>query len=264
MNSKVINLTNKVAIITGASSGIGRETAILFNKLGANILLTGRDTERLNNLKDELIKDNNDSGNNIKIFAADLSKEEDCNKLINNAKKEFKKLDILVNNAGLLKKGTIEDTKIEDYDYIMNVNLRALVILTQLAVPLLKETKGTIINVSSVNGIRSFPGVLAYNISKAGVDQLTRCSALELSQYGIRVNSVNPGVTVTELHRRSGMDETTYKNFLEHSKTTHALGRPGEAIEVANTIAFLASDASSFITGASIPVDGGRHAMCPR
>uniref|UniRef100_A0A0K0DYL5 3-oxoacyl-[acyl-carrier-protein] reductase FabG-like n=1 Tax=Strongyloides stercoralis TaxID=6248 RepID=A0A0K0DYL5_STRER len=264
MNSKVINLANKVAIITGASSGIGRETAILFNKLGASILLTGRNTERLNNLKAELVKDNNGNENNIKIFVADLSKEEDCSKLIHNTQKEFKRLDILVNNAGLLKKGTIEDTKIEEYDYIMNVNLRALVLLTQLAVPLLKETKGTIINVSSVNGIRSFPGVLAYNISKAGVDQLTRCSALELSQYGIRVNSVNPGVTITELHKRSGMDEIAYKNFLEHSKTTHALGRPGEAIEVANTIAFLASDASSFITGASIPVDGGRHAMCPR
>uniref|UniRef100_A0A0K0FYX3 3-oxoacyl-[acyl-carrier-protein] reductase FabG-like n=1 Tax=Strongyloides venezuelensis TaxID=75913 RepID=A0A0K0FYX3_STRVS len=264
MNSKIINLTNKVAIITGATSGIGKQTAILFNKLGASVLLTGRDTERLKDLKVELTKDNGGNGDNVKIFVADLSKESDCIELIKNAKEEFNKLDILVNNAGLLKKGTIEDTKLEDYDYIMNVNLRALVLLTQLAVPLLKETKGSIINVSSVNGIRSFPGVLAYNISKAGVDQLTRCSSLELAQYGIRVNSVNPGVTITELHKRSGMDEEAYKNFIEHSKTTHALGRPGNVTEVANTIAFLASDASSFITGASIPVDGGRHAMCPR
>uniref|UniRef100_A0A0N4ZY74 3-oxoacyl-[acyl-carrier-protein] reductase n=1 Tax=Parastrongyloides trichosuri TaxID=131310 RepID=A0A0N4ZY74_PARTI len=264
MSTQIINLTNKVALITGATSGIGKETAILFRKLGASLLLTGRDTERLNNLKNELKKNNDGNDENVKIFTADLSKEEDCGKLIENAKKEYKKLDILVNNAGLLKKGTIEDTKMEDYDFIMNVNLRALVLLTQLAVPLLKETKGSVVNVSSVNGIRSFPGVLAYNISKAGVDQLTRCSALELAQYGIRVNSVNPGVTITELHKRSGMDDVAYKAFLEHSKNTHALGRPGDAIEVANTIAFLASSASSFITGASIPVDGGRHAMCPR
>jgi NAD(P)-dependent dehydrogenase (short-subunit alcohol dehydrogenase family) len=109
-----------------------------------------------------------------------------------------------------------------------------------------------------------FPGVLSYCISKAGVDQLTRCAALELAPKGVRVNSVNPGVIITHCHKRSGMTEEAYAKFLEHSKTTHALGRPGTAEEVAKAIAFLASDDASFITGVTLPVDGGRGIMCPR
>lgn len=130
--------------------------------------------------------------------------------------------------------------------------------------PHLIKTQGNIVNISSVNGIRSFPGVLAYNISKAALDQFTRCTALELAPKKVRVNSVNPGVIITNIHKRGGMDEEAYKNFLERAKTTHALGRPGTVDEVSEAIQFLASDSASFITGASLPVDGGRHAMCPR
>jgi NAD(P)-dependent dehydrogenase (short-subunit alcohol dehydrogenase family) len=115
-----------------------------------------------------------------------------------------------------------------------------------------------------VNGLRSFPGVLAYCVSKAAVDQLTRCAAIELAPLGVRVNAVNPGVTVTNLHRRSGMDETQYAAFLERSKQTHPLGRPGRPEDVAELILFLASDAASWMTGETIPVDGGRHLTCAR
>lgn len=146
----------------------------------------------------------------------------------------------------------------------MNINVRTIYHLTYLTVPHLIKTKGNIVNVSSVNGIRAFPGVLAYCMSKAAVDQLTRCVALELAPKQVRVNSVNPGVTITNLHSRSGMNPEQYAAFLERSKQTHALGRPGQPEEVARTISFLASDDASFITGASLPVDGGRHAMCPR
>lgn len=106
--------------------------------------------------------------------------------------------------------------------------------------------------------------MLAYNISKAGLDQFTRCVALEMASKSVRVNSVNPGVVVTNIHKSGGLSSEQYQNFLEHSKTTHALGRVGEVSEVASAILFLASDMSSFITGATLPVDGGRHAMCPR
>ncbi|CAB4056411.1 unnamed protein product [Lepeophtheirus salmonis] len=136
--------------------------------------------------------------------------------------------------------------------------------LSMLAVPHLTKTKGNIVNVSSVNGIRSFTGVLAYNMSKAALDQFTQCVALELAPKGIRVNSVNPGVILTDIHKRSGLTPEEYKQFLEKSKATHALGRTGSAEEVAQAIAFLASSNSSFCTGVLLPVDGGRHAMCPR
>merc|ERR1719184_508188 len=142
--------------------------------------------------------------------------------------------------------------------------MRSVLHLSMLAVPHLIETQGNIVNVSSVNGIRSFPGVLAYNISKAALDQFTRCVALELAPKKVRVNSVNPGVIVTELQKMGGLDEEKYAKFLEHSKTTHALGRAGEVLEVAKAIGFFASEDASFSTGVTLPVDGGRHAMCPR
>ena len=119
-------------------------------------------------------------------------------------------------------------------------------------------------NVSSVNGLRSFAGVLAYNVSKAGVDHLTRCAALELAPRGVRVNAVNPGVTLTSLHRSGGMAEEAYAAFLERSKTTHPLGRVGNAAEVAELIFFLASENAAWITGATVSIDGGRHLTCAR
>ncbi|CAH3146721.1 unnamed protein product [Porites lobata] len=194
----------------------------------------------------------------------DLEKDEDIKALLEATIKHFGKLDILVNNAGIVAKGTIETTSLESFDKVMRINTRAVFYLTSLAVPYLTETKGCVVNVSSVNGMRSFPGVLAYCMSKSAVDQLTRCAALELASKQIRVNSVNPGVITTEIHKRGGMNEEEYQKFLERCKETHALGRPGNVEEVASVIAFLASSDASYMTGASLPVDGGRHAMCPR
>jgi NAD(P)-dependent dehydrogenase (short-subunit alcohol dehydrogenase family) len=147
---------------------------------------------------------------------------------------------------------------------MMDINLDSTFRLMQLALPHLEKRKGNIVNVSSVNGIRAFAGVLAYCVSKAAVDQLTRCAAMELAAKGVRVNAVNPGVTVTNLHRRSGMDPERYAAFLEHSKTTHPLGRVGRPEEVADLILFLASDKAGWITGASHAIDGGRHQTCAR
>lgn len=148
---------------------------------------------------------------------------------------------------------------------MLNINLRVVYLLTQLTIPHLKKTKGNIVNVSSVNGLRSFPGVAVYNVSKSALDQLTRCTALELAADGVRVNSVNPGVIATEIHKRGGMNDSEYKAFMERSKTTHPLGRPGNADEVANAIRFLADNRdASFITGVTLSVDGGRHLTCLR
>ena len=251
--------TGKVALITGASSGIGAAAAKLFSKLGATLALSGRNIENLKKVASEC-----EGETKPILIKADLGTESDTKLLIEKAISELGQIDILVNNAGVLELGSIENTTLDQYDRVMNVNLRAVYHLTMLAVPHLVKTKGNIVNVSSVNGLRSFPGVLAYNISKAGLDQFTRCVALELAPKGVRVNAVNPGVIVTELQKRGGLSDEAYANFLERSKQTHALGRPGEVDEVAEAIAFLASSEASFTTGCSLPVDGGRHAMCPR
>ncbi|HMF57404.1 MAG TPA: SDR family oxidoreductase, partial [Pyrinomonadaceae bacterium] len=178
--------------------------------------------------------------------------------------KNFGALDVLVNAAGHLSNGTIENTQLEAWDAMMQVNLRSVFYLMQLAVPHLEKRGGNIVNVSSVTGLRAFPGVLAYCVSKAGVDQLTRCASLEMAAKGVRVNAVNPGVVVTEIHRRGGMTDEAYAAFLERSKQTHPIGRVGQASEVAELILFLASDSAGWITGATYSIDGGRAQTCAR
>lgn len=256
-----MSLTNKVAIITGASSGIGAAIAILFSKHGASLALVGRNEEGLNSTIEKCEKINRDKI--IKIIG-DVTNIETLKSAVEEAVKKFGQINTLINNAGVGKFANIETMKIEDYDEVMNTNLRSAIILTQLCVPHLIATKGNIVNVSSVCGTRSFPNILAYGISKAGMDQFTKSVALELAPKGIRVNSVNPGVIITDFQKRAGYSEEAYKQFLEHTKTTHPLGRPGETDEVAKAVLFLASEDSSFTTGELLHVDGGRHAACPR
>jgi NAD(P)-dependent dehydrogenase (short-subunit alcohol dehydrogenase family) len=177
---------------------------------------------------------------------------------------KFGGIDIIVNAAGHISSGTIENTSLEAWDEMMNVNVRAAFQLMQKALPSLIERRGNIVNVSSVTGLRAFPGVLAYCVSKAAMDQLTRCASLELAAKGVRVNAVNPGVVVTEIHKRGGMSEEAYAAFLEHSKTTHPLGRTGRPEEIAALVLFLASDEASWITGATYSIDGGRAQTCAR
>lgn len=255
------NFKDKVIIVTGASSGIGAATAVHLASLGGLVVLVGRNVDKLKETADNILAT---GGAPALQLQADMNKEADVEKIVPATIEKFGKLDVLINNAGIIELGSIESTSLEQYDRVMSTNVRSLYQLTMLATPELIKTKGNIVNVSSVCGLRSFPGVLAYNVSKSAVDQLTRCVALELAPKGVRVNSVNPGVIITELQKRGGLDDEAYAKFLEHSKQTHALGRPGEVNEVAAAIAFLASADASFSTGVNLPVDGGRHAMCPR
>ncbi|KAH8307755.1 hypothetical protein KR044_012679 [Drosophila immigrans] len=252
---------DKVIIVTGASSGIGAATAVHLSRLGGQLVIVGRNVKKLKETADNILAA---GGSAALQLEADMTKKGDVEQIVAASIKHFGKLDVLVNNAGIIELGSIENTSLEQYDRILDTNVRAVYQLTLLATPELIKTKGNIVNVSSVNGIRSFPGVLAYNISKAAIDQFTRCVALELAPKGVRVNAVNPGVIITELQKRGGLNDEAYAKFVERAKETHALGRPGEAQEVAAAIAFIASDDASFSTGISLPVDGGRHVMCPR
>jgi NAD(P)-dependent dehydrogenase (short-subunit alcohol dehydrogenase family) len=247
-------------VVTGASSGIGRATAKLLLDGGASVALIGR---REDALRETASAASNGDGK-AHIIAADLADEKQSEAAFARAVEALDGLDVLVNAAGILKSGRIEATELALWDEMMNINLRSIFQLMQLAVPHLEASRGNIVNVSSVTGLRAFPGVLAYCVSKAGVDQLTRCAALELAAKGIRVNAVNPGVVVSGLHRSGGMADDAYAAFLEHGKTTHPLGRVGEASEVAELIVFLASDKAAWITGATVSIDGGRAQTCAR
>ncbi|XP_032512641.2 3-oxoacyl-[acyl-carrier-protein] reductase FabG-like [Danaus plexippus] len=255
--------SGKVVLITGASSGIGAETALEFSKLNASLVLTGRNEKNLSKVS---LDCKNISPNKLKPLeiVADLTQEKDVEKIINITINHFNKIDVLVNNAGVLSYGSIETTSLDQYDLIMNTNVRAPYHLTMIAAPYLIKSKGNIINVSSLAGLRAFPSTLAYCTSKAALDQFTRCVCLELAPKGVRVNAVNPGVIETGIHLKGAMTDKEYEAYLIRCKETHALGRTGNVKEVSNVIVFLASDAASNITGATIPVDGGRHAMCPR
>jgi NAD(P)-dependent dehydrogenase (short-subunit alcohol dehydrogenase family) len=244
----------KVAIVTGATSGIGMATARKFAEQGGKVAAAGRKKDVLSKI----------AGANIKTYAVDLLNERDTAGFVQKVREDFGGIDVLVNAAGIIANGTIENTSLADYDLMMNINVRSLFQLTQLALPSIIERKGNIVNVSSVTGLRAFPNVLAYCVSKAAVDQLTRCAALELAPKGVRINAVNPGVVRTNLHRNSGMNEDSYAAFVERSKTTHPTGRIGEPEEIADLILFLASSKAGWITGVTYSIDGGRAQTCAR
>jgi len=255
-----MNSDQRVVLVTGATSGIGRAVARRFASSSDQVIGFGRNRSALEQVEQEIIE----AGGKPLMMAADVTDDEQLQTAFDSAIKKSGRLDVVVNAAGHISTGSIEDTTPTSWDAMMNVNLRSVFRLMQLATPHLIRTKGNVVNVSSVTGARSFPGVLAYCVSKAGLDQLTRCSALELAAKGVRVNAVNPGVVITEIHKRGGMSEPEYDQFLERSKTTHPLGRVGQPAEIAELIFFLASDAASWITGATYQIDGGRALTCAR
>jgi len=247
-------MQGKVVIVTGASSGIGQATALRFADAGSAVVAVGRNSKELAAIASE----------SIKPHLADLTDISQLEDLVSATLQNYGRIDVLINSAGIIKNGNIETTSTDDWDDMMQINLRSVFVLTQKCVTHLIGSKGNIVNVSSVAGTRAFPNVLAYCVSKAAIDQLTRCSALELASKGVRVNAVNPGVVVTNIHKRGGMEDAGYTAFLEHSKTTHPVGRVGTAAEVAELIYFLASDKASWITGATYEIDGGRAQTCAR
>lgn len=253
-----MDFEGKIAVVTGASSGIGKAVATALAAQGARLALVARREDALKQMAASL------PGGPHHYVATDLAHAAQRSMCIHEIVTSLGGMDILIQGAGIIGSGTIETTTPEIWDQMININLTSLFHLAHVAIPFLIARKGNIVNISSVAGLRSFPGVLAYSVSKAGVDQFTRCVALELAPKGVRVNAVNPGVVVTELHRRGGMDQQQYDAFLERSRTTHPLGRVGSPEEVADLILFLASERASWITGATYSIDGGRNLTCAR
>ncbi|XP_047999361.1 3-oxoacyl-[acyl-carrier-protein] reductase FabG-like [Leguminivora glycinivorella] len=252
-----MSFSGNVVLVTGASSGIGAATAILFSKEGASVAIVGRNEEKLGNVAQKCAQ----AGAQPLVIRADVSNEEEASTIVKKTVDRFGKLDVLVNNAGIVRMVPVADPNIlKVFDEVMNTNLRSIVQLTSLAVPFLKETKGNIVNVSSIASTKVVAeSCMPYCVSKAGVDHFTRCAALELAESGVRVNSVNPGPVRTDICENAGMvppgaGDVTW----EQAKVMTALNRVGEPEEIADVIAFLASDKARSITGSAYVSDNGQ------
>jgi NAD(P)-dependent dehydrogenase (short-subunit alcohol dehydrogenase family) len=249
-----------LAIVTGASSGIGQAAAMRLAADGFEVLAVGRDDAALRKVCDDVAA----AGGRAQPIVADVTDEGAPAAIVGRATAIAGGVDALVNAAGIIASGGVSDTTDEGWDLMLDINVRAPFRLIRACADSLSARRGAVVNVSSVAGLRAFPALTAYCVSKAAVDQLTRCAALDLAPRGVRVNAVNPGVVVTNLHRRGGMDESRYADFLERSRATHPLGRPGTPEEIAGLIAYLVSPSAEWITGETIAIDGGRHLTCLR
>ena len=245
--------SGKTAIVTGASSGIGRACALALASEGAAIVAVGRRRKRLA----ETVARVESAGSRAVAVEGDVREERTATEAVRAAVDRLGGLDSLVNAAGVIGSGSIQDTPPEEWDRQMDANLRSVYLMTRAATPALIERRGSIVNLSSVAGLRPYANLAAYCVSKAALDQLTRCAALELAPHGVRVNAVNPGVVVTELHTVTNA-VPDYPGFLERSKATHPIGRVGTPEEVASVVLFLLADAAGWITGVTWSGDGGR------
>lgn len=260
-----MNLMHLKCLVTGASSGIGKATCEILSHYGASVVGIGRNELALASLKS--------SGCIQDYIVADITASGECKRIVDTAATLLGgRLTTVVNAAGVLQTGAMDSIDLTNYDFNMNCNTRAPFEIMVHSIPFLKAEKihgPSIINVSSVNGQRSFANCVSYCMSKAAIDQLTRCASVDLAKYGIRVNAVNPGVIETNLQLAGGLSAEQYASFLSRSiETTHpiaaSLGRVGQPSEVGELIAFLVSDKAQFLTGECIVIDGGRQNLGAR
>ncbi|XP_023936207.1 17-beta-hydroxysteroid dehydrogenase 14-like [Bicyclus anynana] len=245
-----MDFTNKVVIVTGASSGIGASTAIAFSAAGAEVVMVGRNEAKLKSVSAKC--------KNPLVLNADIRKDDDVKRIMDETIKKFGRLDILINNAGLVYSGNIMESEsmMKAYDIIMDTNLRGLVHMTSVAAPHLAKTKGNIINISSVGALITpsiAPGTINYYVSKAAVNHFTQCSAIELAPYGIRVNTVSPGPTRTDFVNNASNVNADYDAI----KLKTALNRVSDPEEIAEMILFVASDKGKGMTGSNTVIDNG-------
>jgi 3-oxoacyl-[acyl-carrier protein] reductase len=244
-----IDLSDKVALVTGASRGIGRETSIQLAKAGAKVIINyNRSEEKALEVKEEIVR----SGSEAEIFQADVSQPEEVKALFDFIRDKYNKIDILVNNAGIIKDDLLLAMKPSDWDRVLDVNLKGAFLCTQQAVEMMMANhSGKIINVSSIGAIRGGRGQTNYASAKGGLISFTKACAVELAGKGIQVNAVLPGMIVTDMSSR--VRKRAGDRILERIP----MARFGEPLDIANLIVFLASDRADYITGQAISVDGG-------
>ncbi|AZS17331.1 SDR family NAD(P)-dependent oxidoreductase [Paenibacillus lutimineralis] len=244
------SMTGKVVIITGAGSGMGREEAILFAKEGANVIATDINEAAVQAVVQEIEA----AGGQAVAYAHNVASEEEWVKVVDGTIQNHGKIDALVNNAGVSLPTGLLDTTVSQWDKVMDINVKSVFLGMRYVIPhMQKKQGGSIINISSIAGLTGSSGAGAYTASKGAVRMLSKAAAVDFGKDNIRVNSVHPGFIETPMSSDLIKNEQMLQWFLMQT----ALPRVGEASEVAKAVLFLASDASSYITGIELPVDGG-------
>lgn len=245
-----MRLSNKTAIVTGAGAGIGEATAIRFAEEGARVVVVDLNEDNARRVAANL--------ESAVAVAADISKEDDARRITEMAIAAFGGIDILVNNAADFTTQGVETASLADWQRVLGVNVIGTAMVAKFAIPHMKAKGGSIVNVASMSGIIAQPNFATYNSSKGAVLTMTRCMAMDLAPFNIRVNSICPGCIYTSATEREWIRfGETKEQWTARQAPLHMLNRVGEAREVANAILFLASDESSFITAAELLVDGG-------
>ncbi len=244
------SLEGRVAIVTGASRGIGRAVALSLVEGGASVVVSGRDAARLEATAKEL----ESLGGGVAAVIGDVARREDVERLVSQTRGRFGRIDILVNNAGVTRDALLVRMKDEDWDQVLNVNLRGAFLMTRaVAKVMMRQKGGRILNISSTAGVVGNAGQVNYSASKAGLIGLTKAAARELAHWGILVNAVAPGLIDTDM--AAGMPTEAREALLAQVP----LKRIGAAREVAEVVRFLASDSASYVTGQVIQVNGGLY-----
>ena len=248
-----LEFQDKVAMITGGAMGIGGAVAKLLAERGAKVLIVDRaEKEALNTVF--VIKS---TRGNAEFFKADVSNSNDCTAAVEKAINLYGKLDIVSNNAGIQRYGTVESTPENEWDEVMNINLKSVFYICKFAIPYLKKTKGNIVNMTSVQAFATQRGVAAYTTSKHALIGLSRSMAIDFARDGIRVNCVAPGTVDTPMLQYAASLDPNPQSVYDACVNMHPIGRIAKPEEVAEVVAFLASDKASFVTGACYLVDGG-------
>jgi NAD(P)-dependent dehydrogenase (short-subunit alcohol dehydrogenase family) len=249
-----MRLKDKVALITGSTSGIGEATAVLFAKEGASVTITGRNEQRGHNVAEKIVN----AGGRAIFIRSDVRRAEECRRAVDETLGAFGGLDILFNNAGVFYPHTTLDCTEEEWDMQMDINLKGTFLMSKAVLPhMIEQRRGVIINNSSGWGIAGGDAAVAYCASKGGVVLLTKAMAIDHGRQGIRVNCICPGdVDTPMLPEDARMRGLKWEDYLAGC-ANRPLGRIGTTDEIAKAVLFLASDDSSFMTGAAMVVDGG-------
>jgi Dehydrogenases with different specificities (related to short-chain alcohol dehydrogenases) len=242
-------LNNQTALVTGAGSGIGQDIAVKLAQMGANVVITGR--------KEAPLKETAALHGNISYIVADAGKTEDVSRILAEIKQKFNRLDIIVNNAGMAPVTPIAEQTLAEFDTVFNINVRAVVDLTTQALPLLKESKGSIVNIGSAVANQPLPNMSVYSASKAALKTLTFVWAKELAKDGIRVNNIAVGPIETPIYEKTELSAEEAQAHKDRVTSLVPLGRFGLPKDISAIVALLVSEEGSFITGADIAVDGG-------